>query len=61
MDLAHLAPDAYLLPSRVTKWPHPSTQQYARIVASWIVSIGLDPATYGTHTMGRTKATLVYR
>ena len=28
---------------------------------SWIVSIGLDPAAYGTHTMRRTKATLIYR
>ena len=38
-----------------------STRQYARIVGSWIESIGLDPAGYGTHTMRRTKATLVYR
>lgn len=47
--------------SRVTKLPHLFTRQYARIVAGWIVSIGLDPATYGTHTMRRTKATLIYR
>jgi integrase len=26
-----------------------------------VTSIGLDPAAYGTHTMRRTKATLVYR
>jgi integrase len=25
------------------------------------VSIGLDPAVYGTHSMRRTKASLVYR
>lgn len=61
IDLARLASDAYLFPSRVTKSPHLSTRQYARIVAGWIVSIGLDPATYGTHTMRRTKATLIYR
>lgn len=61
IDLARLAPDAYLFPSRVTKSPHLSTRQYARIVAGWIASIGLDPATYGTHTMRRTKATLIYR
>jgi len=61
IDLAHLASDAYLFPSRVTKSPHLSTRQYSRIVAGWIVSIGLDPATYGTHTMRRTKATLIYR
>lgn len=61
IDLARLASDAYLFPSRVTKSPHLSTRQYARIVAGWVVSIGLDPATYGTHTMRRTKATLIYR
>ncbi|WP_368649505.1 tyrosine-type recombinase/integrase [Castellaniella ginsengisoli] len=61
IDLARLASDAYLFPSRVTKSPHLSTRQYARIVVGWIVSIGLDPATYGTHTMRRTKATLIYR
>lgn len=61
IDLARLAPDAYLFPSRVTKSPHLSTRQYARIVSGWVVSIGLDPATYGTHTMRRTKATLIYR
>ena len=61
IDQARLASDAYLFPSRVTKSPHLSTRQYARIVAGWIVSIGLDPATYGTHTMRRTKATLIYR
>jgi integrase len=61
IDLARLASDAYLFPSRIAKSPHLSTRQYARIVAGWIVSIGLDPATYGTHTMRRTKATLIYR
>lgn len=61
IDLARLASDAYLFPSRVTKSPHLSTRQYARIVAGWIVSIGLDSATYGTHTMRRIKATLIYR
>jgi len=35
--------------------------QYARIVENWVKSIGLDPAAYGTHTMRRTKATLIYR
>ena len=35
--------------------------QYSRIVGSWVGSIGLDPAPYGTHTLRRTKATLIYR
>ena len=51
----------YLFPSRLKKSPHLSLRQYARIVESWVASIGLDSATYGTHTMRRTKATLIYR
>lgn len=27
----------------------------------WVASIGLDDTAYGTHTMRRTKAALVYR
>jgi integrase len=56
-----LRPDQYLFPSRVSSSPHISTRQYARIVRRWVASIGLDPTAYGTHSMRRTKATLVYR
>ena len=38
-----------------------STRRYARIVAAWVEAIGLDRAAYGTHTMWRTKARLIYR
>jgi integrase len=31
------------------------------MVDRWVTSIGLDPAICGTHTMRRTKATLIYR
>ena len=51
----------YLFPSRVRWSPHLSTRQYARIVESWVDSIGLDPGTYGTHSLRRTKASLIYR
>ncbi|MZH97336.1 integrase [Dickeya dianthicola] len=61
IDVARLASDNYLFPSRVTKSPHLSTRQYARLVAGWVALIGLNPATYGTHTMRRIKATLIYR
>lgn len=40
---------------------HLSTRQYARIVRRWVASIGLDVVAYSTHTMRRTKATLIYR
>ena len=32
-----------------------------RIVHQWVAAIGLDPTVYGTHTMRRTKATLIYK
>ena len=38
-----------------------STRQYARLVAQWVTIIGLDPSLYGTHSLRRTKATLIYR
>jgi len=38
-----------------------STRQYARLLAVWVASIGLDPRVYGTHSLRRTKATLIYR
>jgi len=50
-----------LIPSRVHASPHLSTRQYARILDTWIPEIGLDPAAYGTHSMRRTKASLIYR
>jgi integrase len=61
IEKARLSPNQYLFPSRVAKSPHLSTRQYARIVTAWVESIGLDAASYGTYTMRRTKATLIYR
>ena len=58
---AQLRSGDYLFPSRTKRSPHISTRQYARIVDQWVRSIGLDCAAYGTHTMRRTKATLIYR
>ena len=58
---AALGTDDYLFPSRVHESPHLGTRQYARILDSWIEEIGLDPTAYGTHTMRRTKASLIYR
>jgi integrase len=56
-----LTSSQHLFPSRVVEAGHLSTRQYARILSSWVKSIGLDAAAYGTHTMRRTKATLIYR
>jgi integrase len=51
----------FLFPSRIHRSPHLSTRQHARLVHRWIASIGLDDTAYGTHTMRRTKASLIYR
>ncbi len=61
MAKANLKSDQYLFPSRLHNSQHVSTRQYARIVHQWVGSIGLDSSAYGTHTMRRTKATLIYR
>lgn len=53
--------DEYLFRSRVRASLHLSTRQYARIVREWVASIGLNPATYGTHSLRRTKAAVIYR
>jgi integrase len=58
---AALHSDSYLFPTRQHDSPHLSTRQYARIVDGWIAAIGLDVIAYGTHTMRRTKASLIYR
>lgn len=58
---AHLRPEQCLFPSRRNVSPHLSTRQYERIVKRWVSSIGLDSAAYGSHSMRRTKATLIYR
>ena len=59
--LSGLAPENFLFPSRVRASPHLSIRQYARIVDSWVEEIGLDPAAYGTHSIRRTKPSLIYR
>jgi integrase len=58
---AELKSDDYLFKSRNRISSHLSTRQYARRVDSWVRNIGLDPTEYGTHSMRRTKATLIYR
>ena len=61
IEKGKLKPEQFLFPSRLSRSPHVSTRQYARIVHHWVAAIGLDPTVYGTHTMRRTKATLIYK
>lgn len=54
-------PGEYLFPGR-SGTEHPlTTRQYARLVAGWVSEIGLDPLKFATHSMRRTKVTLIYR
>ena len=61
IEKAKLKPEQYLFTSRLATSLHVSTRQYARIVHQWVSAIGLDSMVYGTHTMRRTKATLIYK
>jgi integrase len=58
---ARLSANDFLFKSRFKSSEHLSTRQYGRIVEGWVRQIGLDPSCYGTHSMRRTKATLIYR
>lgn len=51
----------YLFPSRVDNDGHMSTRQYARLVDEWVTAIGLRKAKYGTNSLRRTKAAMIYR
>ncbi len=61
IEYAHLSSGDFLFPSRIHDSHHLSTRQYARIVNAWVEEIGLDSANYGTHTMRRTKVSLIYK
>lgn len=61
IELADLQHSDFLFTSRVAGSPHLSTRQYARIVHRWVQEAGLQAGSYGTHTMRRTKVSLIYR
>ncbi len=61
INSAKLMSNDYLFKSRNRSSCHLSTRQYARLVGNWVRDIGLDPGEYGTHSMRRTKASLIYR
>ncbi|MBU6416250.1 MAG: tyrosine-type recombinase/integrase [Xanthomonadaceae bacterium] len=61
IEATHPSSGAFLFPNRIHMSLHLSTREYARIVRRWVAGIGLDPAMYGTHSMRRTKASLIYR
>jgi integrase len=61
LKVANKRPDEFLFTGRRGANTSMTTRQYARLVADWIGSVGLDPRLFGTHSLRRTKATLIYR
>ncbi|MFT4730491.1 MAG: integrase [Granulosicoccus sp.] len=61
MASAKLSQSGYLFPTRLAASKHLSTRQYARVIDSWVTQIRLDSSAYGTHSLRRTKPTLIYK
>ena len=59
--MAGKKPDEFLFTASRAQDHRMTTRQYARLLSEWIASIGLDPHLFGTHSLRRTKATLIYR
>ena len=53
--------DDFAFPSRTEPGRPMSTRQYARLVDEWVTAIGLRRQDYGTHSLRRTKAALIYK
>jgi integrase len=61
LKAANKRPGEFLFTGRRGPGRSMTTRQYARLVSKWIGSVGLDPRLFGTHSLRRTKATLIYR
>jgi integrase len=61
MKTANKKPGEFLFAGRRGAERSMTTRQYARLVSQWIGGVGLDPRLFGTHSLRRTKATLIYR
>lgn len=61
IDEANLSPADYLWTSRNRRSKRLSMSQYSRIVKQFAEIVGVDPASYATHSIRRTKVTLLYK
>jgi integrase len=61
LKVANKKPGDFLFTGRRGPDCNMTTRQYARLVSEWIGSAGLDPRLFGTHSLRRTKATLIYK
>lgn len=51
----------YFFPKRIDHNGQLSTRQYARLVDEWMIGAGLMRSEYATHSLRRTKASIIYR
>ena len=61
MDEPLMVGSEFLWPGRFHERLHISTRQYARLVREWVKSVGLEPSSFGTHSMRRTKVSQIYK
>jgi site-specific recombinase XerC len=61
LSVRRVGTSEWLWPSRSRTGEHVTTRQYGRLVDQWMSLIGLDPTIYGTHSLWRTKVSLVYK
>ena len=61
LQVRKLSASEWIFPSRMRSNHHLSTRQYARLVKQWVDLLGLDSASYATHSFRRTKVALLYR
>ena len=55
-----LEPQNYLFSSNRNQGEHISYTQYERMVKRWVSELGLDKTQYSTHSLRRTKASIIY-
>tara|TARA_B100001964_G_C13960029_1_gene477242 strand:- start:27 stop:656 length:630 start_codon:yes stop_codon:yes gene_type:complete len=61
LDKTSRSPGNFLFAGHRGLDTHLSLRQYARLISEWISDIGLDSTLFGTHSLRRTKATIIYR
>jgi integrase len=61
LKAASKSPGDFLFAGRRANGQCLTTLQYARLLSEWVASVGLDPKLFGTHSLRRTKAKLIYR
>ena len=61
IEEAELSPNDFLWRSRNGESRHLSMSQYSRIIKHFAEVVGADPSAFATHSIRRTKVTLIYR